>query len=87
MPHPTPGLHNDGATSVDHPIVTIGHDWGGVLSLGWASRNTDLVSASISLNTAVHQPEDAPIPAPSAGDTGRAHAPDCHRGHRLDSCG
>ncbi|AZT98723.1 alpha/beta fold hydrolase [Brevibacterium aurantiacum] len=55
---------NDGATSVDHPIVTIGHDWGGVLSLGWASRNTDLVSASISLNTAVHQPEDAPIPAP-----------------------
>ncbi|MDN6133714.1 MAG: alpha/beta fold hydrolase, partial [Brevibacterium sp.] len=48
----------------DHPIVTIGHDWGGVLSLGWAARNTDLVSASISLNTAVHQPEDAPIPAP-----------------------
>ncbi|UVI35838.1 alpha/beta fold hydrolase [Brevibacterium spongiae] len=47
-----------------HPIVTIGHDWGGVLSLGWASRNTDIVSAAISLNTAVHQPEDAPVPAP-----------------------
>ncbi|TSI13297.1 alpha/beta fold hydrolase [Brevibacterium aurantiacum] len=55
---------DDAAASADHPIVTIGHDWGGVLSLGWASRNTDLVSASISLNTAVHQPEDAPIPAP-----------------------
>ena len=54
----------DSAASSDHPIVTIGHDWGGVLSLGWAARNTDLVSASISLNTAVHQPEDAPIPAP-----------------------
>ncbi|MDN6748516.1 MAG: alpha/beta hydrolase, partial [Brevibacterium sp.] len=53
-----------GSASAEHPIVTIGHDWGGVLSLGWAARNTDLVSASISLNTAVHQPEDAPIPAP-----------------------
>ncbi|WP_137826520.1 alpha/beta fold hydrolase [Brevibacterium sp. 2SA] len=47
-----------------HPVVTIGHDWGGVLSLGWAARNTDRVAAAISLNTAVHQPEDAPIPAP-----------------------
>lgn len=55
---------HDGTAGADHPIVTIGHDWGGVLSLGWAGRNTDLVSASISLNTAVHQPEDAPIPAP-----------------------
>ncbi|SMX89566.1 Acyl-CoA synthetase (AMP-forming)/AMP-acid ligase II [Brevibacterium iodinum ATCC 49514] len=50
--------------SATHPIVTIGHDWGGVLSLGWAARNTELVSAAISLNTAVHQPEDAPVPAP-----------------------
>ncbi|MGC2939586.1 MULTISPECIES: alpha/beta fold hydrolase [unclassified Brevibacterium] len=50
--------------SATHPIVTIGHDWGGVLSLGWAARNTDLVSAAISLNTAVHQPDDAPVPAP-----------------------
>ncbi|AZU02511.1 alpha/beta fold hydrolase [Brevibacterium linens] len=50
--------------SATHPIVTIGHDWGGVLSLGWAARNTDRVSAAISLNTAVHQPEDAPVPAP-----------------------
>ncbi|GAA1929183.1 alpha/beta fold hydrolase [Brevibacterium antiquum] len=55
---------DDATASAEHPIVTIGHDWGGVLSLGWAARNTDLVSASISLNTAVHQPEDAPIPAP-----------------------
>lgn len=47
-----------------HPVVTLGHDWGGVLSLGWAARNRDRVDAAISLNTAVHQPEDAPIPAP-----------------------
>ncbi|RBP67028.1 acyl-CoA synthetase (AMP-forming)/AMP-acid ligase II [Brevibacterium sanguinis] len=54
----------DRGSAGDHPIVTIGHDWGGVLSLGWAARSRDLVSAAISLNTAVHQPEDAPIPAP-----------------------
>ncbi|WP_181275061.1 alpha/beta fold hydrolase [Brevibacterium oceani] len=53
-----------GSGSAAHPIVTIGHDWGGVLSLGWAARNSDIVSAAISLNTAVHQPEDTPIPAP-----------------------
>src|SRR5699024_2873827 len=52
------------ATGPRHPIVTIGHDWGGVLSLGWAARNTDIVDAAISLNTAVHQPEDAPVPPP-----------------------
>ena len=52
------------APAGDHPIVTIGHDWGGVLSLTWAARHLDLVDAVISLNTAVHQPEDAPLPAP-----------------------
>ena len=56
--------HSTELPSAKHPIVTIGHDWGGVLSLGWAARNTERVSAAISLNTAVHQPEDAPIPAP-----------------------
>lgn len=60
---PASARHADTAFA-DHPIVTIGHDWGGVLSLGWAARNTGLVSASISLNTAVHQPDDEPIPAP-----------------------
>ncbi|WP_209324232.1 alpha/beta fold hydrolase [Brevibacterium renqingii] len=58
------GTEAAGTGPEEHPIVTIGHDWGGVLSLGWAARNTDIVSAAISLNTAVHQPEDAPVPAP-----------------------
>lgn len=48
----------------DHPVVTIGHDWGGVLSLTWAARHLDVVDAVISLNTAVHHPEGEPIPAP-----------------------
>ncbi|WP_258366316.1 alpha/beta fold hydrolase [Curtobacterium sp. MCPF17_031] len=46
------------------PVVTLGHDWGGVVSLGWAVDHPDLVVAVTTCNTAVHQPEDAPIPAP-----------------------
>ncbi|MEK6345166.1 MAG: alpha/beta fold hydrolase, partial [Curtobacterium sp.] len=46
------------------PVVTLGHDWGGVVSLGWAVDHPDLVAAVATCNTAVHQPSDAPIPAP-----------------------
>ena len=47
-----------------HRLVTLGHDWGGVVSLGWAGRNQDLVSAVMTLNTAVHQRPEDPLPAP-----------------------
>lgn len=47
-----------------HPLVTLGHDWGGVVSLGWAGRNRELVSAVMTLNTAVHQRPEDPLPAP-----------------------
>lgn len=46
------------------PVVTVGHDWGGVISLGWAVDHRDLLSGVVLHNTAVHQPDDAPIPAP-----------------------
>ncbi len=46
------------------PVVTLGHDWGGVVSLGWAVDHPDLVVGVATCNTAVHQPADAPIPAP-----------------------
>ncbi len=46
------------------PVVTLGHDWGGVVSLGWAVDHPDLVVGVATCNTAVHQPDDAPIPAP-----------------------
>lgn len=46
-----------------HPVVTLGHDWGGVLSLTWAARNRARVAGAMTLNTAVHQPEGEPIPA------------------------
>ncbi|NOW02212.1 alpha/beta fold hydrolase [Isoptericola chiayiensis] len=46
------------------PVVTLGHDWGGVVSLGWAVDHPDLLAGVALLNTAVHQPDDVPIPAP-----------------------
>lgn len=46
------------------PVVTLGHDWGGVVSLGWADDHPDVLAAAMTCNTAVHQPDDAPIPAP-----------------------
>lgn len=53
------------------PIFTLGHDWGGVISLGWAADATLRAHGSgitpagmISLNTAVWHPEDEPIPVP-----------------------
>ncbi|MBT1679593.1 alpha/beta fold hydrolase [Curtobacterium flaccumfaciens pv. flaccumfaciens] len=46
------------------PVVTLGHDWGGVVSLGWAVDHPDVLTAAMTCNTAVHQPDDAPIPAP-----------------------
>jgi acyl-CoA synthetase (AMP-forming)/AMP-acid ligase II/pimeloyl-ACP methyl ester carboxylesterase len=46
------------------PVVSFGHDWGGVVSLGWAVDHPELLAAVMLLNTAVHQPEDSTIPAP-----------------------
>ena len=36
------------------PVVTLGHDWGGIISLGWATRHRDLLAAIALTNTAVH---------------------------------
>ncbi|MBD8219082.1 alpha/beta fold hydrolase [Microbacterium sp. CFBP 13617] len=44
------------------PVVTIGHDWGGPVSLGWAVEHRDRLAAVIALNTAVHHPDGAPLP-------------------------
>ncbi|TDW47632.1 acyl-CoA synthetase (AMP-forming)/AMP-acid ligase II [Curtobacterium sp. PhB42] len=46
------------------PVVTLGHDWGGVVSLGWAVDHPEVLAAVMTCNTAVHQPDDASIPAP-----------------------
>lgn len=51
------------ALGLDGPVVTLGHDWGGVVSLGWAIGHPDLLAGVMLLNTAIHQPTNDPIPA------------------------
>lgn len=52
------------ALGLTGPVVTVGHDWGGVISLGWAVAHPGLLAGVVLTNTAVHQPEGEPIPAP-----------------------
>jgi len=51
-------------------VVTVAHDWGGPVSLGWALRHVDTSPISgprlagvVLTNTAVHQPVGSPAPA------------------------
>ncbi|MDX6324380.1 MAG: cis-3-alkyl-4-acyloxetan-2-one decarboxylase / olefin beta-lactone synthetase [Nocardioidaceae bacterium] len=44
------------ALGVTGPVVTVGHDWGGVVSLGWAVRHRRQVRGLVLCNTAVAQP-------------------------------
>ncbi len=52
------------ALGLGGPVVSFGHDWGGVVSLGWAVDHPELLAGVMLLNTAVHQPTGYPIPAP-----------------------
>jgi acyl-coenzyme A synthetase/AMP-(fatty) acid ligase/pimeloyl-ACP methyl ester carboxylesterase len=44
------------ALGVTGPVVTVGHDWGGAISLGWALAHRDQVRGVVLANTAVEQP-------------------------------
>lgn len=64
-------LANILADEPEIPLFTLGHDWGGVVSLGWAADQTLRANGSgltpagmISLNTAVWHDEADPVPAP-----------------------
>ncbi|MFZ7087684.1 alpha/beta fold hydrolase [Curtobacterium sp. RRHDQ10] len=52
------------AARASGPVVTLGHDWGGVVSMGWAVDHPDVLAAVMLCNTAIHQPADSSIPAP-----------------------
>jgi acyl-coenzyme A synthetase/AMP-(fatty) acid ligase/pimeloyl-ACP methyl ester carboxylesterase len=52
------------ALGIDGPVVTLGHDWGGAVSLGWAVDHPQQLVGVALLNTAVWQPDGEPIPAP-----------------------
>ncbi len=44
------------ALGIDGPVVTVGHDWGGIISLGWALAHRDQLVGVVLGNTAVAQP-------------------------------
>ena len=50
------------ALAVDGPVVTVAHDWGGPVSLGWALAHRDRLAGVVLTNTAVHQPAGSPAP-------------------------
>ncbi|MGY1692881.1 alpha/beta fold hydrolase [Geodermatophilus sp. SYSU D01105] len=45
------------ALGVSGPVVTVGHDWGGVISLGWALEHRQDLRGVVLANTAVAMPE------------------------------
>jgi acyl-CoA synthetase (AMP-forming)/AMP-acid ligase II/pimeloyl-ACP methyl ester carboxylesterase len=51
------------ALGVDGATITVAHDWGGPISLGWADRHRGQARGVVLLNTAVHLPEGSPGPA------------------------
>lgn len=57
------GLQSPGAP----PVVTVAHDWGGPISLGWAlahhRRTPGSLAGVVLTNTAVHQPAGSPAPS------------------------
>lgn len=50
------------ALGLGGPVVTVGHDWGGVISLGWALAHPEQLAGVVLTNTAVHQPPGSRIP-------------------------
>ncbi len=44
------------ALGIDGPVVTVGHDWGGIISLGWALAHRSQLRGVVLANTAVAQP-------------------------------
>jgi olefin beta-lactone synthetase len=51
------------AMGVTGPLVTVGHDWGGPISLGFALAHRDRLAGVVLANTGVHQPSDSAVPS------------------------
>lgn len=50
------------ALGIDGPVVVVGHDWGGPISLGWAVRHLSQLHAVVLTNTAVAVPSGGRVP-------------------------
>jgi acyl-coenzyme A synthetase/AMP-(fatty) acid ligase/pimeloyl-ACP methyl ester carboxylesterase len=44
------------ALDIDSPVITLAHDWGGPISIGWAQRHVNQLRGVVLANTAVAQP-------------------------------
>jgi olefin beta-lactone synthetase len=51
------------ALDISGPVVTVAHDWGGAISLGWALAHRAQLSGIVLTNTAIGRPGGAPAPA------------------------
>ena len=51
------------ALAVSGPVVTVGHDWGGSISLGWALAHRDQLAGVVLTNTAVSLTDEDSGPA------------------------
>lgn len=47
----------------EHGVVTLAHDWGGLISQGWGLDHPEIFSGRVLTNTALHHPEEQTIPA------------------------
>ena len=52
-----------GLDQTDQPVVTLAHDWGGLISFGWALEHRNLLSGVLLTNTAVYHDGIENIPA------------------------
>ena len=50
------------ALELEGPVVTMGHDWGGPISLGWALAHRDRLRGMVLANTAVHHDPWSALP-------------------------
>ncbi|RLZ03301.1 hydrolase [Kocuria tytonicola] len=58
------------------PVVTLAHDWGGLISQGWAQEHPAIHAATVLTNTAMHHDNAEPIPSALRLALNRAvHAP------------
>ena len=51
------------ALGIDGPVVTLAHDWGGPISLGWALAHRSQLAGVVLTNTGVDLPVDDELPA------------------------
>ena len=51
------------ALDIVGPVVTVGHDWGGIISLGWALQHRDQLAAVVLANTGLDLPAGGQLPA------------------------